>query len=90
MDAFLYTAVAFYDVEASQIQRIGCQPDDRRTLLYHTVVANPVRGLLNREKRTKREVWHPPPPPPPTLLGRYGGIKIKAHGARNEENKTKM
>ena len=39
-------------------------------LLY--TVANPARGLLNREKRTKKEkVWqHTPPPPPPTLLVR--------------------
>ena len=43
-----------------------------KKLLY--TVANPARGLLNREKRTKEKVWqhtpHPPPPPPhrPTLL----------------------
>ena len=35
------------------------------TLLY--TVANPGRGLLNREKKRKENVWqHPPPPPPPT------------------------
>ena len=40
-----------------------------KKLLY--TVANPARGLLNREKRTKEEVWqHTPPPPPPTLLVR--------------------
>ena len=37
-----------------------------KKLLY--TVANPARGLLNREKRTKEKVWqHTPPPPPPTL-----------------------
>ena len=34
MDAFLYTAEAFYDVVVSQIQRIGCQNDDRTTLSH--------------------------------------------------------
>ena len=34
-------------------------------LLY--TVANPARGLLNREKRTKEKVWqHTPPPHPHT------------------------
>ena len=48
-------------VVVSHIQRIGCQPEK---LLY--TVANPARGLLNREKRTKDKVWqHTPPPPPP-------------------------
>ena len=38
-------------------------------LLY--TVANPARGLLNREKRPKEKVWqHTPPPPHPTLLVR--------------------
>ena len=59
----------------SHIQRIGCQPEK---LLY--TVANPASGLLNREKRTKEEVWqHPPPPPPPPTQ----------HTARSEKN-TKM
>ena len=32
----------------------------------HYTVANPARGLLNREKRLKEEVWrHTPPPPTP-------------------------
>ena len=36
-----------------------------KKLLY--TVANPARGLLNREKRTKEKVWqHTPPPTPPT------------------------
>ena len=46
----------------------------RKKLLY--TVANPARGLLNREKRTKEKVWQhtcPPPPPP--------------HTARSEKNK---
>ena len=52
-------------VVVSPIQRIGCQPEK---LLY--TVANPARGLLNREKRTKEEVWQHNPPRPPTLLVR--------------------
>ena len=48
-------------VVVSHIQRIGCQPEK---LLY--TVANPARGLLNREKRTKEKVWqHTPTPPTP-------------------------
>ena len=48
-------------VVVSPIQRVGCQPEK---LLY--TVANPARGLLNREKRTKEKVWqHTPPPHPP-------------------------
>ena len=39
-------------VVVSHIQRIDCQPEK---LLY--TVANPARGLLNREKRTKEKVW---------------------------------
>ena len=35
-------------VVVSHVKRIGCQPEK---LLY--TVANPARGLLNREKRTK-------------------------------------
>ena len=36
-----------------------------KKLLY--TVANPARGLLNREKRTKEKVWqHTPPPNPHT------------------------
>ena len=35
----------------------------RKKLLY--TVANPARGLLNREKRTKEKVWQHTPPPPP-------------------------
>ena len=50
-------------VVVSHIQRIGCQPE-KTTVLY--TVANPARGLLNREKRTKEKVWqHTPPPHPP-------------------------
>ena len=34
-------------------------------------VANPARGLLNRENITKEKVWqHTTPPPTPTLLVR--------------------
>ena len=46
-------------VVVSYIQRrIGCHPEK---LLY--TVANPARGLLNREKRTKEKVWQHTPPP---------------------------
>ena len=38
-------------VAVSHIQRIGCQLETT-TLLFYTV-ANPARGLLNSEKRTK-------------------------------------
>ena len=55
-------AVVVVVVVVSHIQRIGCQPEK---LLY--TVANPARGLLNREKRTKEKVWqHTPPPTPHT------------------------
>ena len=33
----------------------------RKKILYKVV--NPARGLLNREKRTKKKVWQRPPPP---------------------------
>ena len=36
-------------VVVSDIQRIGCQPE--KSTFY--TVANPARGLLNRENRTK-------------------------------------
>ena len=36
-------------VVVSHIQRIGCQPE-KTTVLY--TLANPARGVLNREKRT--------------------------------------
>ena len=41
----------------------------RKKLLY--TVANPARGLLNREKRTKEKVWQhtSPPTPPPCSFG---------------------
>ena len=39
-----------------------------KKLLY--TVANPARGLLNREKRTKEKVWqHTPPTPPHCSFG---------------------
>ena len=37
--------------------------------LFYTV-ANPARGLLNREKRKKNKSGSIPPPPPPILLVR--------------------
>ena len=47
-------------VVVSHTQRIGCQPEK---LLY--TVANPARGLPNREKRTKEKSGSIPPPPTP-------------------------
>ena len=47
-----------------------------KKLLY--TVANPSRGLLNKEKITKEEVWQSTPPSPPTLLVRRK-IKNKNH-----------
>ena len=41
--------VVVVDVVVSHIQRSGCQPEK----LLYTVVVNPARGLLKREKRTK-------------------------------------
>ena len=42
----------YVTVVVSHIQRIGCQLEKQ---LY--TVANPARGLLNREKITKENVW---------------------------------
>ena len=69
-------------------QRIGFQPEK-------TTVFNPARGLLNREKRTKRSSLAAPSPPPPlppspTLLVRYGENKNKnKHMGRTMKRKTK-
>ena len=41
---------------------------DPKKLLY--TVANPARGLLNREKKKKEKVWQRTPPPPRALLVR--------------------
>ena len=49
----------------SHIQRIGCQPE--KLLVLYTM-ANPARGLLHRETRTKEKIWQRIPPPPPPLL----------------------
>ena len=86
MDAFLYTAVAFYDAEVSQIQRIGCQPGDRTTFSHRSGQSR--SWFAEQRKENKKGKFGTPPPP--TLLGRYGGNKIKTHGAPNEENKTKI
>ena len=57
----IHVVVVVVVVVVSHIQRIGCQPDK---LLY--TVANPARGLLNREIRTKEKIWqHIPPTPHP-------------------------
>ena len=47
-------------IVVSHIQRIGCQPEKNYEVLY--TVANPARGLLNREKGTKEKVWQHTPP----------------------------
>ena len=56
--------------------------------LFYAVVANPARGLLNMEKRTKRESLAAQPPPPRCLYGE-NKIKIK-HGAHKTKRKTKQ
>ena len=41
-------------------------------------VANPARGLLTREKRTKEKLWqHPPPPSPDPLVCSFELSEIK-------------
>ena len=51
-----------------------------KKLLY--TVANPARGLLNREKRTKEKVWqHTPPPPTPHTARSEKINKIKSRDA---------
>ena len=47
-----------------------------KKLLY--TVANPARGLLNREKRTKEKVWqHTPPPHPPHCSFGESNVRVK-------------
>ena len=64
MDAFLYTAVAFYDVEVSQTQRIGCQPDDRTTF-SHSSSGQSRSWFAEQRKENKKGKFGTPPPPPP-------------------------
>ena len=66
-------------VVVSHIQRIGCQPEKK--LLY--TVANPARGLLNREKKKKKKSGSAPPPPPlrALLVRRKKKKKKKSRGA---------
>ena len=47
----------------------------RKKLLY--TVANPARGLLNREKKKKKKSGSTPPPPRALLVRRQKKIKIK-------------
>ena len=49
LTTFIINGMATHD-----IQRMGYQPD-RIKLLYTMVVADPARGLLNREKGTKEK-----------------------------------
>ena len=56
---------------------IGCQSEKK--LLY--TVANPARGLLNREKRTKEKVWQHTPPPTPHTARSEKINKIKSRDA---------
>ena len=56
---------------AAVIIRLTAQSDSRAPLVANPkkllhMVANPARGLLDREKRTKEKVWHHTPPPTPT------------------------
>ena len=51
----------------------------RKKLLY--TVANPARGLLNREKKKKKKVWQRTPPPP--FRGCSFGEKIKSNKIKN-------
>ena len=60
-------------VVVSHIQRIGCQPENKK-LLY--TVANPARGLPNREKNKNKKSDSAPPHPP-------------ARAARSEKIRTK-
>ena len=61
MEALIKTVV-----NVLHIQRIGCHPEKYFYSVLNTV-ANPARGLLNGEKRAKRESMaaHPHPTPPP-------------------------
>ena len=61
----------------------------KKTVLY--TVANPARGLLNREKRTKEKVWqHTPLPPPPCsthkLLREHKNKNTKTRQKRERKN----
>ena len=68
----MYGLISVVVVAVSHIQRIGCQPE-KKTL--H--VANPARGLLNRENITKEKVWQRTPPP--TLHAAHSETKNKNH-----------
>ena len=71
--AHLGVVVVVVGVVVSHIQRIGCQPEKK--LLY--TVANPARGLLNREKKKRKSLAaHPPPPPHPARCS-FGEKKKK-------------
>ena len=71
-EAHRYTSLCNYSV-VSHIQRIGCQLE--KNTLFYTVVANPARGLLNRENITKRESLAAPPPLPPPNAARSEKMK---------------
>ena len=53
----------------------------RKKLLY--TVANPARGLLNREKKKKKKSGSAPPPPPPPRARCSFGEKIKNKKIKN-------
>ena len=53
-------------VLVSHIQRIGCQPEKNKKILYK--VANPARGQLNTGK--KESLAAPPPPHSALVVGR--------------------
>ena len=64
-------------VVVSHVQRIGCQPE--KNLLY--TVANPARGLLNREKKKKKKSGSAPPPPRAARSEKVKKKKKKNHAA---------
>ena len=70
--------VAVVLVVVSHIQRIGCQPEKNKKIVYK--VANPARGLLNRGK--KKKVWQRPPPSPPVPPPRTARSEKKKKNTR--------
>ena len=74
--------IAVVAVVVSRIQRLVVNP---KKVLY--TLANPARGLLNREKRTKEKLWQrtPPPPPPTLLLVRRKYTQVSVHLASVQE-----
>ena len=51
------------------VSHISVLVADQKKILY--TVANPARGLLNREKKKKTKVWQRTPTPPRCSFGEY-------------------